>query len=146
MKEFMSNSVEMTELIGAKFANTFLGKEVIALHGELGAGKTAFVRGVAKGLKISDDVSSPTFSIVHEYEASAFPVYHFDMYRVNSCDDLYSTGYFDYIYTGVLLIEWSENIIEWLPKDVINVYIRKEGEETRKIIFEGNDKFEGVGN
>ena len=90
--------------------------------------------------------SSPTFSIVHEYEASAFPVYHFDMYRVNSCDDLYSTGYFDYIYTGVLLIEWSENIIEWLPKDVINVYIRKEGEETRKIIFEGNDKFEGVGN
>lgn len=142
--EFISDGVEMTEAIGAKFAKTLSGTEVVALHGDLGAGKTAFVRGVTSGLNINDDVSSPTFAIVHEYQAPSFPVYHFDMYRINSCDDLYSTGYFDYIETGVMLIEWSENIKNWLPENVIDIHIIKESENVRKIIFEGNDKFESA--
>ena len=99
------------------------GDEVIALFGGLGMGKTAFVRGLAEGLGIDpNEVSSPTFAIVHEHEGKTM-LYHFDMYRVESWDDLYSTGFFDYIGNGVIVTEWSENIEGALPEERITIEI-----------------------
>ena len=110
-----TRSVEETEQLAASFARTLRRGDVLALYGGLGAGKTAFVRGLAKGLHAVSEVSSPTFALVHEYDAD-LPIYHFDMYRIRSMDDLYSTGFFDYLESGgVLVIEWSENIRSYLP-------------------------------
>ena len=106
MQKFLSHSQFQTEEIAERLAKTLHGTEVIAMFGGMGAGKTAFTRGLARGLGINDGVSSPTFALVHEYEGR-FPLYHFDMYRIGSFDDLYSTGFFDYIENGVMLIEWS---------------------------------------
>ncbi|MBQ1716806.1 MAG: tRNA (adenosine(37)-N6)-threonylcarbamoyltransferase complex ATPase subunit type 1 TsaE, partial [Ruminococcus sp.] len=108
MNRFITNSAEETEQLGERIASKLKGMEVIALFGGLGMGKTAFTRGLARGLGADDVVSSPTFALVNEYSGRV-PVYHFDMYRVTSWDDLYSTGFFDYLDTGVLVIEWSEN-------------------------------------
>ena len=107
--EIISQSCAQTESVGEKFAKTLKETEVIALFGELGAGKTAFTRGLCRGLAVTDDVASPTFAIVNEYRGK-FKFYHFDMYRIQTLDDLHSTGYFDYLDTGILVIEWSENI------------------------------------
>lgn len=125
MFEVKTNSVTETESLGEKFAKILKGNEVIALYGGLGVGKTSFVRGLANGLDISDHISSPTFSLVNEYNAKNFIVYHFDMYRVNSWDSLYSTGFFDYLDNGVLIIEWSENIEFALPDNTIKIEIKK---------------------
>lgn len=113
-----------TEALGEKIAGTLKGTEVIALFGGLGMGKTAFTRGLARGLGIEDGVSSPTFAIVNEYNGK-YPVYHFDMYRIAGWDDLYSTGFFDYLGNGVLVIEWSENIENALPEDAVRIHIEK---------------------
>ena len=100
-------------------------------------GKTAFTRGLCRGLGIADGVSSPTFALVNEYRGS-FNVYHFDMYRVNTWDDLYSTGFFDYIGAGVLVIEWSENIESALPDDAVRIRIKRgEGDDSRIFEIEG---------
>ena len=114
MAIYISNSAEDTERFGERLAASLKGTEVIALFGGLGMGKTAFTRGLCRGLGIAEGVSSPTFALVNEYRGR-FPVFHFDMYRVLSWDDLYSTGFFDYLDTGVLGIEWSENIEGALP-------------------------------
>ena len=108
------------------------------MFGGLGMGKTAFTRGIAAGLGVMDRVSSPTFALVHDY-AGRLTVHHFDMYRVNGWDDLYSTGFFDYLDTGdVLVIEWSENIESALPPDAIRVTIsRGEEEQERQFVLEG---------
>ena len=103
MNRFISNSAEETERLGGLIASKLSGTEVIALFGGLGMGKTAFTRGLARGLGADDVVSSPTFALVNEYSGRV-PVYHFDMYRVTSWDDLYSTGFFDYIDNGVLVM------------------------------------------
>lgn len=132
----MSKSPQETEQIAEKLAQTLSGTEVIAMFGGLGAGKTAFTRGLARGLGIDDGVSSPTFALVNEYEGK-FTVYHFDMYRVSTWDDLYSTGFFDYIDNGVMIIEWSENIEEFLPKNHITITINHISENEREIIIEG---------
>ncbi len=132
-KNFVTKSEAETERIGQLLARSLKGSTVIALYGDLGSGKTAFVRGAAKALHVHSDVSSPTFALVHEYECESFPVYHFDMYRISSYEDLYSTGYFDYIDTGVLFIEWSENITEFLPDNKIEVTIEKYDANTRNI-------------
>ena len=95
MVKFISSSASETENIGKKLAKKLKGTEVIALFGGLGAGKTAFTRGLSEGLGFEDGVSSPTFALVHEYEGK-FPIFHFDMYRVTTYDDLYSTGFFGY--------------------------------------------------
>ena len=101
----------MTENIGFELGSKLPLGSVIALFGDLGAGKTAFTRGFTKGMGIECDVSSPTFALVNEYRGKNKTLYHFDMYRINGWDDLYSTGYFDYLDTGAsLIIEWSENI------------------------------------
>ncbi|MDD6489102.1 MAG: tRNA (adenosine(37)-N6)-threonylcarbamoyltransferase complex ATPase subunit type 1 TsaE [Clostridia bacterium] len=136
MQKFLSKSPQETEQIAEKLAQTLSGTEVIAMFGGLGAGKTAFTRGLARGLGIEDGVSSPTFALVNEYEGK-FTVYHFDMYRVSSWDDLYSTGFFDYIDNGVMIIEWSENIVEFLPENHITITINHISENEREIIIEG---------
>lgn len=132
----MSKSPQETEQIAEKLARTLSGTEVIAMFGGLGAGKTAFTRGLARGLGIEDGVSSPTFALVNEYEGK-FTVYHFDMYRVSTWDDLYSTGFFDYIDNGIMIIEWSENIGEFLPENHITITINHISENEREIIIEG---------
>ena len=134
MNRFISNSTEETERLGGLIASKLSGTEVIALFGGLGMGKTAFTRGLARGLGADDDVSSPTFALVNEYSGRV-PVYHFDMYRVTSWDDLYSTGFFDYIDNGVLVIEWSENIEGALPENALRITISR-GENDNQRIFE----------
>ncbi|MGN1467164.1 MAG: tRNA (adenosine(37)-N6)-threonylcarbamoyltransferase complex ATPase subunit type 1 TsaE [Ruminococcus sp.] len=134
-----SNSLEDTEKIAGKIAANLKGDEVIALYGGLGMGKTAFTRGLCLALGCEDNISSPTFALVNEYSGK-FPVYHFDMYRVDSWEDLYSTGFFDYIGNGLLVIEWSENIDGALPEDTIKIEIQKgTGENERTFIIDGID-------
>ena len=134
MNRFITNSAEETEQLGERIASKLKGMEVIALFGGLGMGKTAFTRGLARGLCADDVVSSPTFALVNEYSGRV-PVYHFDMYRVTSWDDLYSTGFFDYLDTGVLIIEWSENIEGALPENALRITISR-GENDNQRIFD----------
>ena len=128
------HSLEETEALGRRIANALKGTEVIAFFGGLGLGKTTLTRAVAAALGSADDVSSPTFAIVNEYKAK-YNIYHFDMYRITSWEDLYSTGFFDYLDTGVLLIEWSENIENALPDNAIRISI-KPGDAECERIFE----------
>ena len=144
MNRFITNSAEETEQLGERIASKLKGMEVIALFGGLGMGKTAFTRGLARGLGADDVVSSPTFALVNEYSGRV-PVYHFDMYRVESWDDLYSTGFFDYIDEGaVLSCEWSENIENALPEDItIRVTIERGQDDNERIItIEGQGDYE----
>ena len=138
MKLYHSNSTEETEQIASEFAKELRSGDVIAYRGPMGAGKTAFTRGLAKGLGLDDHVSSPTFALVHQYGSGANALYHFDMYRVESFDDLYSTGFFDYLATDqVLVIEWSENIEEDLPDSYIRVEIEHGAHPEERIITIG---------
>ena len=134
MSRWISNSAEETERPGERVASKLSGAEVIALFGGLGMGKTAFTRGLARGMGADDIVSSPTFALVNEYRGRV-PVYHFDMYRVASWDDLYSTGFFDYLENGVLVIEWSENIEGALPENALRITISR-GESDNQRIFD----------
>ena len=137
MTTVITNSAQETEQLGERLAKQLNGAETIALFGGLGMGKTAFTRGLCRGLGTGEVVSSPTFALVNEYTGRC-PVYHFDMYRVTSWDDLYSTGFFDYEGNGVLVIEWSENIEGALPGDAIRVTIeRGEHDEQRVFTIEG---------
>ena len=137
MTEIITNSAQETEQLGERLAKQLTGVETIALFGGLGMGKTAFTRGLCRGLGTGEVVSSPTFALVNEYTGRC-PVYHFDMYRVTTWDDLYSTGFFDYEGNGVLVIEWSENIEGALPGDAIRVTIeRGEHDEQRVFTIEG---------
>jgi len=111
--------------------------DVLALYGDLGCGKTVFAGGIAQGLGITDEVTSPTFALVHEYHSAGKSLYHFDMYRVSGYESLCSTGFFDYLDTqGILLIEWSENIDEYLPENAIKITIKRTGDNTREIKIE----------
>lgn len=139
MNKIISRSTEDTEKIGELIAKKLFGSEVIALFGGLGMGKTAFTRGLCRGLGVNDGVSSPTFALVNEYHGK-YNIYHFDMYRVTSWDDLYSTGFFDYLDNGVLVIEWSENIEGALPENAIRINISKgESDDERTFEIEGVD-------
>lgn len=139
MNKFISKSTEDTEKIGELIAEKLCGNEVIALFGGLGMGKTAFTRGLCRGLGVNDGVSSPTFALVNEYHGK-YNIYHFDMYRVTSWEDLYSTGFFDYIDNGVLVIEWSENIEGALPDNAIRINISKgDSDDERTFEIEGVD-------
>ena len=139
--KYISHSVKQTEEIAFKLARKLKQGDCIAYRGGLGAGKTAFTRGLAKGLGIEDDVMSPTFSLVNQYEGDV-TLYHFDMYRIENEDDLYMTGFFDYLDSGgILAIEWSENITSALPEDTIYVTIEKSviDEYTREITIQGRE-------
>lgn len=138
MKEFFSHSPSDTESFAETLAKSLSGGEVIAFSGNLGMGKTCFVRGLARGLGFVGEVTSPTFAIINEYLGGRLPLYHFDMYRVTGWDDLYSTGYFEYSESGgVLAVEWSENIEAALPDDAIRVEICAISENDRKITVTG---------
>ncbi len=134
MKRYISNSPTETEQIGNEIALTLTGGEVLAFRGDLGAGKTCFTRGLARGLGFLGAVNSPTFAIVNEYLGGRIKLYHFDMYRIENWDDLYSTGFFDYLSDdAVLAVEWSENIEGALPDNTTYITIEKDGENRRII-------------
>lgn len=133
MKEYITNSPETTEAAAKDFASTLKGDEVVALYGGLGMGKTTFVRGLCSYFGIESGVSSPTFAIVNEYSGD-IKIFHFDMYRINSWDDLYSTGFFDYIGQGLCIIEWSENIEAALPGNTVRVEFQKGENDNDRII------------
>ena len=144
MIKIMTASPRETEALGTKIASVLKGREMIALFGDLGAGKTAFTRGLCAGLGISDGVSSPTFAIVNAYDGK-YPVFHFDMYRITDADDLFATGYYDYIGNGVIVIEWSENIESELEEDCIRIRIGKTDDEDQRIFeIEGMDEYADV--
>ena len=132
MRTFITKSYEETVAAAAAFAKTLPDGAVIGYLGDLGAGKTAFTAGIVKGLGIDADVSSPTFAICNEYRSEGKVLYHFDMYRIDNWDDLYSTGYFDYLDSGAYIAaEWSENIYGALPDDAVIVEISKLGDQER---------------
>lgn len=136
----LSQSVAETEKIAAEFAHSIHPGTVLFFRGDLGAGKTAFVRGLASGLGIpAEYVSSPTYTFVKEYSGGQMPLIHFDMYRVESYDDLYSIGYFDYADgKNILAVEWSENIEEFLDKpDYTITIIHSKNDNEREISIEG---------
>lgn len=137
--EYTSNSYEETLAIAAAFAKTLSKGDAVCMYGDLGAGKTAFVQGMAKGLNISAAITSPTFTIVNEYEGD-IPLYHFDVYRIADSDEMYEIGYEEYVYgCGISVIEWAELISDILPDTRYNVTITKDinkGEDYRKIIIE----------
>ena len=148
MKTFTTHSAQETVTLGEIFAKDCRPGDVIAFFGGLGMGKTAFMRGLVKGLGIRADVTSPTFSLVNEYRDEQFTVYHFDMYRISSWEDLYSTGFFDYLETdAILACEWSENIENALPEGAVYIRISKgEGDEDRVIqIGKGEEFHENFG-
>lgn len=135
--EFITHSPMETEQLGQKLGQTLPAGTVIAYRGDLGAGKTAFTRGLARGLGITDPVTSPTYTIVNEYLNGRLPLFHFDMYRLHSADDLFDIGWDDYLERGgICAVEWSENVTEAM-EDAITVTIQKIGEESRKITLEG---------
>lgn len=142
MLRVTTNSVQETEQFAQSFSKKLQPGDILAFTGGLGAGKTAFVRGLAEGLGCTGEVSSPTFSLVHEYEG-AVALYHFDMYRIHTMDELYSTGFFDYLdQGGIMAIEWSENIASVLEYEaVISVSIEPAGEDVRIITVNGGDRF-----
>lgn len=144
MAIFITKSSAETENIGEMLGKKVKDGTVVAMFGDLGAGKTAFTRGFARGMGINCDVSSPTFALVNEYRGNKRTLYHFDMYRISGWDDLYSTGYFDYLDAGgCLIIEWSENIEAILPEDCIRVTITKPGDfNERNIEIIGDDTIE----
>ena len=144
MQTFVTDSERETEALAARFASSLHGPVVVALFGGLGMGKTAFTRGLARGLGIDAAVSSPTFALVHEYHGGGKTLYHFDMYRVESWDDLYATGFFDFYETGgILAVEWSENIENALPENCVRVYFEQgETENIRIITVVGGEELE----
>ena len=135
--EFITNSPEETEALGAALGKKLAPGTVIAYQGDLGAGKTAFTRGVACGLGAKESVTSPTYTIVNEYLSGKYPLFHFDMYRLASSDDLFDIGWEDYLDRGgVCAVEWSENVADAM-EDAIIVTIEKLGEDSRRITVEG---------
>ncbi len=137
MERIVTHSTAETESFACEFAKRLTGGTVIAFYGDLGAGKTAFTRGLAKGLGIDCDVSSPTFAIVNDYGGNP-PLVHFDMYKVESWDDLYSSGFFDYCDMGAILaVEWSENIENALPENTVRITIEKGQTENERFITVG---------
>ena len=134
MKIFESDSRQETVRIGEELAGELKGGEVIAFRGDLGSGKTCFTSGIAKGLGFEGDVTSPTFALINEYFGGRLPVFHFDMYRISTWDELYSSGFFEYIeQNGVVVAEWSENIENALPDNTIYVEFTKTGDDKRTI-------------
>ena len=135
--QYTTNSPAETEAIGAALGKTIEPGTVIAYRGDLGAGKTAFTRGLAKGLGCTEIVTSPTYTIVNEYLGGRIPLFHFDMYRLRSSDDLFDIGWEDYLDRGgVCAVEWSENVDDAM-EDAIYITIEKLGEDARRITIEG---------
>ena len=138
--EFITHSPAETEAVGAALGRILKPGVILAYRGDLGAGKTAFTRGLAQGLGCREIVTSPTYTIVNEYLTGRLPLFHFDMYRLASSDDLWDIGWEDYLERGgVCAVEWSENV-EDAMEDAIYVTIEKLGDEMRRITLEGGEK------
>ena len=139
--QYITNSPAETEAIGAALAKVLLPGTVIAYRGDLGAGKTAFTRGLAQGLGCTDMVTSPTYTIVNEDLSGRLPLFHFDMYRLGSAEDLWDIGWEDYLDRGgVCAVEWSENVQEALESFIL-VNIEKIDDACRRITIEGGENF-----
>ena len=137
--QYITNSPSETEAIGAALGKILRPGTVIAYRGDLGAGTTAFTRGLARGLGCRELVTSPTYTIVNEYLGGRLPLFHFDMYRLKSSDDLWDIGWEDYLERGgVCAVEWSENVDDAM-EDAMYITIEKLGEDTRRITIEGGD-------
>ena len=136
---FLTNSPAETESVGAALARVLPAGTILAYRGDLGAGKTAFTRGLARGLGYTDPVTSPTYTIVNEYLGGRLPLFHFDMYRLGSSDDLWDIGWEDYLDRGgICAVEWSETVDDAM-ENAVYVTIEKTGEESRKITIEGGN-------
>lgn len=137
MMKIITHSPEETIRTAEKLGSLLKQGDMIAYKGGLGAGKTTFTRGLAVGMGLGDSVTSPTFALVNEYSGGHITLYHFDMYRIESEEDLESAGFFDYPFDeNVAAVEWSENIAGFLPADTIYVTINTLGENDREIIIE----------
>lgn len=140
--EFYTASAYETEELGARLGRQLRPGAVIAFYGDLGAGKTAFTRGLARGLGIVDPITSPTYTIVNEYSGK-IPLFHFDMYRLTSSEDLFDIGWEDYLTRGgVIAVEWSERVEDAL-EDALKIDIRRDPKRDngRRIIIEGGEKY-----
>ena len=137
--EYITGCPEETEAVGAALGRVLTPGSVVAYRGDLGAGKTAFTRGLARGLGCDEMVTSPTYTIVNEYLGGRLPLFHFDMYRLASADDLWDIGWEDYLERGgVCAVEWSENVADAM-EGAIRVTIGKTGDQSRRITIEGGD-------
>ena len=137
--KILTDSPARTEAVGEALGKRLTPGTVIAYRGDLGAGKTAFTRGLARGLGCTERVTSPTYTIVNEYLSGRMPLFHFDMYRLASADELFDIGWEDYLERGgVCAVEWSENVADALD-NAITITIEKTGEETRLITIEGGE-------
>ena len=137
--EFITNSPIETEKVGEALGKVLQPGSILAYEGDLGAGKTAFTRGLARGLGAKEQVTSPTYTIVNEYLSGRMPLFHFDMYRLASSDDLWDIGWEDYLERGgVCAVEWSENVADALENPIF-ITIEKLGEESRRITIEGGE-------
>ena len=142
---YTTNSPAQTEAIGAALGAQLRPGTVLAYRGNLGAGKTAFTRGLARGLGCREIVTSPTYTIVNEYLGGRLPLFHFDMYRLKSSDDLWDIGWEDYLDRGgICAVEWSENVADAM-EDAIYITIEKLGEDSRRITIEGGEEFADLG-
>ena len=139
--EFITTSPQETENLGAALGKILKPGMILAYRGDLGAGKTAFTRGLARGLGYHEPVTSPTYTIVNEYLGGRIPLFHFDMYRLATADDLWDIGWEDYLERGgVCAVEWSENVDEAM-ENAVYITIHKTGEQTRRIEIEGGIDF-----
>jgi tRNA threonylcarbamoyladenosine biosynthesis protein TsaE len=142
MIKITTSTPEETIAAAEKLGRLLRPGDMIAFKGGLGAGKTTFTRGLAIGLGLGDNVTSPTFALVNEYRGDNITLYHFDMYRIMNEEGLESTGFYDYPFEeNVAAVEWSENIADFLPKDTIYITINRLGELEREIIIEDGDRF-----
>ena len=137
--EFITNSPTQTEAVGEALGKRLLPGTILAFEGDLGAGKTAFTRGLARGLEATESVTSPTYTIVNEYLSGKMPLFHFDMYRLSCADDLFDIGWEDYLERGgVCAVEWSENVSQAM-EGAVRIRLEKISEDTRKITIEGGE-------
>ncbi len=143
---YTTHSPEETIALAQKIGAKLKAGDVIAYLGDLGAGKTTFTRGLAAGMGLPDLVTSPTFAIVHTYGTEEKMLCHFDMYRIESEEELETTGFYDYpMEECVFAVEWSENIASALPEDIIRITLERLGDEDRKITIEGDERFADTG-
>lgn len=134
MATYFSNNAAETEKFACEYAKTLKRGDVVILNGEMGAGKTVFAKGVARGLGIKDEVLSPTYAYMNDYDGK---LYHFDCYRLSSGAQAEALGLTDYFYAdGVCLVEWAQNVADVLPQNVKTITIEKTGDDTRRIIYE----------
>lgn len=139
---FKTFSVEETIELGEKLGKILSLGDVVTLNGDLGAGKTHFTKGIARGLGIDECVTSPTFTIVNEYKGR-LPLYHFDVYRIDDIYEMYEIGFEEYLYgEGVCIIEWSNIVKDILPKDTIDILINRIDDNTRLISIESSKKLD----